>query len=184
MRSLLLALPLCFVAAIAGAQHAGHGHARGSSTTAAPSAPREPGQSAFAAIAEIVALLEADPATDWARVDVEALRRHLVDMDNVTLHATVASEAVPEGMRFMVSGLGEVRESIRRMVVAHAATMNGQDGWRFAADETPDGATMTVSVPPADRVKLRALGFIGVMTRGMHHQAHHLAIARGAGPHR
>src|SRR5438046_3161300 len=46
----------------------------------AMSAPREPGQSAFAAIQEIVALLEADPGTDWTKVDIEALRRHLVDM--------------------------------------------------------------------------------------------------------
>lgn len=35
--------------------------------------PREPGQSAFTAIQEMVALLKADPQTDWSRVDVEAL---------------------------------------------------------------------------------------------------------------
>jgi hypothetical protein len=32
-------------------------------------------------------------------------------------------------------------------------------------------------------VKLRALGFIGVMTRGMHHQQHHWMLATGMGPH-
>ena len=31
--------------------------------------------------------------------------------------------------------------------------------------------------------KLKALGFIGVMTVGMHHQEHHLMIARGMHPH-
>ena len=30
---------------------------------------------------------------------------------------------------------------------------------------------------------ITALGFIGVMTRGMHHQDHHLMIARGEHPH-
>ncbi|MFX5914869.1 hypothetical protein ABTE45_18800, partial [Acinetobacter baumannii] len=54
--------------------------------------PTQPGQSAFAAILEIVALLEADPATDWSKVNIEALRQHLIDMDNVTLRADVKSE--------------------------------------------------------------------------------------------
>src|SRR5665213_2414926 len=45
--------------------------------------PTQPGQSAFAAIQEIVAILEADPKTDWSRVNIEALRQHLIDMDNV-----------------------------------------------------------------------------------------------------
>ncbi len=67
------------------AQHAAHG-TKPSSTKAVP---REPGQSAFAAIQEIVAILEADPETDWSRVNIEALRNHLADMDNVTLRADV-----------------------------------------------------------------------------------------------
>jgi hypothetical protein len=31
--------------------------------------------------------------------------------------------------------------------------------------------------------RLKALGFIGLMTLGMHHQEHHLMIASGRGPH-
>jgi hypothetical protein len=145
-------------------------------------APVQPGQAAFAAIAEIVALLEADPATDWSRVDLEALRQHLIDMDNVTLRAAVQGEAVDGGVRYTVTGEGPVRLSIRRMVAAHAAAMEG--GWRFTAAETAAGATLTVTVPEADRARLRGLGFIGVLTRGMHHQAHHLMLARGGDPHR
>ena len=49
--------------------------------------PQEAGQSAFAAMAEIAALLRADPDTDWANVDIAALRRHLVDMELVTTEA-------------------------------------------------------------------------------------------------
>src|SRR5271169_5032421 len=85
-------------------------------------APAQPGQGAFAAIQEIVEILEADPATDWSKVNIEALRQHLIDMDNVTLRAEVKSEAVDGGMRFTVSGAGAVKESIQRMVTAHAAT--------------------------------------------------------------
>jgi len=49
--------------------------------------PVEVGQSQFAAIAEIVKLLRDDQGTDWAQVDIKALRDHLVDMDNVTTGA-------------------------------------------------------------------------------------------------
>ena len=69
------------------------------------------------------------------------------------------------------------------MTSAHAATMNGVGGWTFQAEQTEDGANLTVLVPPQDLTKLKALGFIGVMTRGMHHQMHHLMIARGEYPH-
>ena len=45
----------------------------------------QPGQGAFAAIQEIVEILAADPKTDWSKVNIDALRQHLIDMNNVTL---------------------------------------------------------------------------------------------------
>lgn len=42
-------------------------------------------QSAFVAIQEIVWLQEANPKTDWSKVNIELLRQHLIDMDNVSL---------------------------------------------------------------------------------------------------
>ena len=147
--------------------------------------PTEPGQSAFAAIQEIVELLESDPSTDWSKVDIEALRRHLIDMDNVTLRAEVVATPVAGGTRFVVTGPADVSNSVRRMVMAHAETMSGAGGWTMTAEDRPDGAALTVtSMDHADELKIRALGFIGVMTRGMHHQQHHLMIARGQAPHR
>lgn len=148
------------------------------------SVPVEPGQSAFAAIQEIVEMLDADPQTDWSKVNIDALRAHLVDMDNVTLRAKVKSEPVPNGMRFTVSGEGEVRESIRRMLSAHALTMDGQSTYTLTAEEVPTGAQLTVVA--ADKVslaKLKGLGFFGVITLGMHHQEHHMALATGQNPH-
>ena len=125
--------------------------------------PTQPGQSAFAAIQEIVAILEADPKTDWSRVNIESLRQHLIDMDNVTLQVVVAMEPIDGGARFTVTGTGPVRDSIRRMVTAHAATVSGTGGWTLTATEAPDGAVLTVMVAnPADVTKLRAVGFIGV----------------------
>jgi hypothetical protein len=147
--------------------------------------PREAGQSAFAAIQEIVALLEADRKTDWSRVDIEGLRQHLIDMRNVTLGTKVSSSNIGGGIRFeATSDTLAVAASIRRMVVAHVMTMDGVNGWRLPAAEIPDGATLTVRpAQTSDLDKIRGLGFIGVMTVGMHHQEHHLAIATGQSPH-
>ena len=72
----------------------------------AGSMPTEAGQGAFAAIQEIVAILEADPNTDWSKVDIDALRQHLVDMNAVTLEAKVANAPVEGGLRFDVTGDG------------------------------------------------------------------------------
>lgn len=141
----------------------------------------EPGQGAFAAIAEIVAELQSDPATDWTRVDIEALRQHLIDMDNVTLRSAVEVTEVPGGATFAVSAADpEVVGSIVRMVTAHATTMDDPAGWRYHVTTSDIGAVMAVI---GDAAQIRALGFIGVMTVGMHHQARHWAIAAGAAPH-
>src|SRR5262245_28903445 len=80
------------------ADHSGHGP--GSSpaqsghayhSVASGQTPMAPGQDAFGAIAEVVAILDADPATGWSRVDLERLRRHLIDMNEVVLRAAVAA---------------------------------------------------------------------------------------------
>lgn len=179
-----LCLPITAFAADSGHQHSpGMNHAAHSMPAGAASEmPTEAGQAAFAAIQEVVALLMKDPTTDWSKVDIEKLRRHLADMDNVTLRSEVKSEAIPTGARFTVTGKGAVRDSIRRMVFAHAQTMNGVNGWRLAAENASDGAVLTVTVAdPKDAAVVRALGFIGVMTVGAHHQQHHLIIATGRG---
>jgi len=71
--------------------------------------------------------------------------------------------------------------SIRAMVPAHVATMNGVEGWAMQAEEVEAGAVMTVTGP--DAIRIRGLGFIGLMAVGMHHQAHHMALASGQNPH-
>ena len=66
---------------------------------------------AFAAIQEIVRSLEADPKTDWSKVNIEGLRQHLIDMDNVTLRSSVASAPVESGVRFTVTACTSMRSS-------------------------------------------------------------------------
>ena len=55
------------------------------------SLPTQPGQGAFGAVQEIVGMLEADPTTDWSKVNLDALREHLIDMNEVALHADAPS---------------------------------------------------------------------------------------------
>jgi len=100
--------------------------------------PREAGQSAFAAIQEIVVLLEADRKTDWSRVDIEALRQHLIDMQNVTLSTKVLSREISIGIRFeATSDTPAVAASIKRMVIAHVMTMDGVNGWTRRGRRNP-----------------------------------------------
>lgn len=46
--------------------------------------PTLPGQDAFGTIQEIVQILQSDPTTDWSKVNISALRQHLIDMNEVT----------------------------------------------------------------------------------------------------
>ncbi|MEZ4456180.1 MAG: hypothetical protein R2882_06475 [Gemmatimonadales bacterium] len=161
-----------------------HRHQAGMTHPAAATpAPTEAGQSAFAAIAEVVRLLEADSTTDWSRVDLEALRQHLIDMDEVTLRAVVAATDVPGGAAFLVTGEGRTLDAIRRMVPAHAPMLDAAPGYRARTEPAANGVRLIVTAEdpaaPGMVARIRGLGFIGAMTVGAHHGPHHLAIARG-----
>lgn len=143
----------------------------------------EPGQSAFAAIAEIVAQLESDPDTNWNTVDIKGLREHLRDMDVVTIDAVAVAKEIDGGMQFTVTGASDVELSIRRLTLAHAVVMGGINGWEYTARKIDGGAMVTVIVPSQDQAKIKALGFFGMMASGTHHQAHHWMMASGQNPH-
>jgi hypothetical protein len=149
-------------------------------------APTQAGQAAFAAIAEVVRMLEADSTTDWSRVNIEALRQHLIDMDAVVMRATVTSTPVDGGARFTVAGTGETIASIRRMATAHGAMLSSESGYTVTARNIPNGAEVTIVASAKDATathrmtqRIRALGFVGLLTSGDHHGPHHLMIARG-----
>ena len=70
------------------------------------------------------------------------------------------------------------------MVPAHAREMDGQDGWSVTTEPIAEGVVLTVtSADSAQALKIRGLGFMGIMVLGAHHQPHHLAMARGMLPH-
>ena len=142
--------------------------------------PTEPGQAAFGAIQEIVGKLQADPQTDWSKVDVDALRQHLIDMDEVTMRAAAQKEPIENGLRIKVTGSDRTLEAIQRMVPEHARDIDGMNGWTVRTTALPNGVELTVTASnPAEVQKIRALGFMGIMVQGGHHQMHHLAMAKG-----
>jgi hypothetical protein len=171
-------------AQLAAQQHAHDAMAahHGASSSDVADAGRLGGQAAFATIAEVVRLLEADSTTDWTRVSIERLRAHLADMDAVTLRAAVTREDVDGGARFVVRGDPSVRAAARRMASAHAAMLRAERGWETSIDET--GAAVRISATAggaADVQRIRALGLVGLLATGEHHASHHVAIARGDG---
>ena len=142
-----------------------------------------PGQDAFGAIAEIVRVLDADPATDWSKVDLERLRQHLIDMNEVVLRSAVKQAPVPGGLAMEITGTGRTEQAIRSMVVSHAAELDRIPSFAAKTEPIAGGVRLTVVAKNAEDPKavarIRGLGFAGLMTEGAHHQAHHLAMAKG-----
>ena len=157
-----------------------HHHAMGVTATREPA---QAGQDAFGAIAEIVGMLDADPKTDWSRVDLERLRQHLIDMNEVVLRSAVNQAAVPGGLAMEVTGTGRTERAIRAMVVPHAAELDRMPAYAAKVETIPGGVRLTVTAEnPGDGTtvaRLRGLGFVGLLTEGGHHRPHHLAMARG-----
>ena len=146
--------------------------------------PVETGQSAFAAISEIVQILSKDPKTDWEKVNIQALRDHLRDMELVTTEASVDIRIDGNSVEFIVFGAGDVEQAVQRMTLAHAPMLQASSGWLVTAEPSKGGAIMRIAVKSDDDLaRVRGLGFFGIMTIGAHHQAHHLEIASGHDPH-
>ena len=145
--------------------------------------PTMPGQDAFGAIAEIVRLLDADPATDWAKVDIERLRQHLIDMNEVVLRSAVKQTPVSGGLAMEITGTGRTEQAIRAMVVPHAVELDRLRSFASKTETIPGGVRLTVLARNPDDAKIvariRGLGFAGLLTEGAHHQAHHQAMAKG-----
>ena len=154
----------------------GHGFGPQSGSAAMPTMP---GQEAFGTIQEILRILEADPSTDWSKVNIAALREHLIDMDEVTMRAASKTRMLDGGIEFTVTGTGRTLAAIKRMVPTHTGVLRSM-GWNATTEVLPNGVKLTVMASEAQPlVKLKALGFIGIMAQGANHQPHHLMMAKG-----
>jgi hypothetical protein len=163
-----------------GMDHAAHSQADGQNGLVLT----EPGQGAFAALSEVVRVLETDPDTDWGQVNLAGLRAHLVDMDRLISDAVVTETDLPDGIVAMVTGDEDTVATLRRMVPAHAAQLARDDLWTVAASPSATGVELRVtSNDPAVISRIQGLGFFGLMASQDHHRAHHLMMARGENAH-
>lgn len=152
---------------------------------AAPAATQAavPSQAAFATIQEIVKRLKADPTTDWSKVNLEALRQHLIDMDNVVMRSAVKQTNIAGGVSLDITGTGDVAAAIKRMGGMHSAALTGEGDYAAESTEIANGVRLVVKArnvnDPAAVARVRGLGFAGLLTEGDHHPAHHWAVAKG-----
>ncbi|MEE9428561.1 MAG: hypothetical protein V3V25_10480 [Paracoccaceae bacterium] len=155
-----------------------HSDGMNHSAMEASAGPTEPGQGAFAALSEIVALLVADPHTDWSQVNISALRDHLVDMDMLVTNAKVETRDIPGGLEMTLATDGLGGGAVLRMVPAHAPFLAAETGWDTGLENNGDTLIWTIT-SDAHSDQIRALGFFGLMSTGFHHTEHHLGMATG-----
>jgi hypothetical protein len=137
------------------------------------------GQSALDVVSAVISELQANPDTDWSRINIDALRQHLVDMDRVALYAQAETRDIEGGSEFTVSGDDErTVQAIQRMVPSHALQIERELGWEISSTETRTGIELQINAGN-DAAMIRALGFFGFMVLGEHHDDHHLMMAGG-----
>jgi len=146
---------------------------------------KEGGQSTLAALIEVINVFEADDQTDWHAVDIDGLRSHLLDMNDLVINTNAVTEIADDNkIRFNVvaNGGNDSLGAIHRMVQAHSRFIEQSRGWKITPTVNDNGATVTIVINnDADLIRLKALGFYGFMSLDSHHQAHHYQIAMGVG---
>ena len=132
-------------------------------------------------------ILKADATTDWSKVNLEALRQHLIDMDDVTMRANVVKRTVPGGLQMDITGTGRTAAAIKRMVTSHAHVLEEHTPYQPLVKDIASGVRLTVTAKDTSSAStiamIRGLGFAGILVEGDHHAEHHLMMARGMGHH-
>jgi hypothetical protein len=144
------------------------------------------GNDIFGAIQEAVRQLEADPTTDWKKVNLEALRQHLLDIRHFTEDVEVLTQKpIDKGIEIIVRATNpDAIPALDRAYNAHPKALKADTGWDMVASKDKDKYKLQITTDDATQLdKLRGLGYIGLMAVGNHHALHHWALARGQAPH-
>lgn len=142
----------------------------------------EPGNDIFGTIQEIIKKLKADSTTDWSKVDLENLRQHLLDMKAFTEDVTVISKTpIENGTEIKIRPkTNRAAEALKRLFSMHPAMIKKEKGWDMDAHQNGDNWIITCTTSNESEVeKIHALGYIGLLAEGAHHQLHHWRIATG-----
>lgn len=145
----------------------------------------EAGTDVFATLQEAIVQLEANPDTDWEKVNVEALRSHLLEMVDMSVNVAVVETPLANGFQARVKPITErAEDSLRKVLSAHPQQLEAETGWDMQVSDADGEFTITVTTANDQEIaRIKALGYIGVMARGDHHKPHHWAILSGNNPH-
>ena len=142
----------------------------------------ESGNDIFGTIQEVVQKLEANPDTDWSQVNLEALRQHLIDMKAFTEEVQVLTkDRIKNGVEITVRPQSErAVQALKKLFSMHPDMIKKEKGWDMNAKQDGDNWIITCTTDDETEVeKVRALGYIGLLAEGTHHQLHHWMIATG-----
>ena len=148
---------------------------------------REAGNDAFGTIQEVIRHLNSNPNTDWKKVNLEALRLHLIDMRNMTFDVDVISqEKIPFGSKVTIKATTKSSNlTLQRVFKAHPRQLKLEAGWDMKVTRNGNQYILrTTTANKKDVDKIRGLGYIGLMAYGVHHQKHHWMMANGMKPHK
>ncbi|MGB1091764.1 MAG: hypothetical protein ACPGYX_06555 [Oceanobacter sp.] len=161
-------------------------HAHGGHSMPGMPALTEAGNDAFGTLQEVIVALKNDPNTDWSRVDIEALRTHLIDMYEMTMNVDVVERRrIKTGSEVLIHPKGQrAVEAMKRVMDAHPAQLALETGWTMTVTSTDEGYLLRTTTKDLDEVDMiYGLGYIGLMAWGNHHQPHHWMMATGNNPH-
>jgi len=141
-----------------------------------------PGNQIFGAIKETITALEQDPNTNWEQVKLEALRQHLLDMKAFTEEVEVLEkQPIEQGVELQVKpSTKRAKVALKRVLSMHPMMLKKEKGWTMQSDRENGMWIITCTSTNSNEVpKIRALGYIGLLAAGAHHQHHHWMIATG-----
>ncbi|NOX15311.1 MAG: hypothetical protein GXP61_04700 [Epsilonproteobacteria bacterium] len=147
----------------------------------------EAGNDAFGTIQEVIRNLKNDPNTDWSKVNIEALRAHLSDMEDITLNIKILSQKnIPNGVVVIIKPTTpRAYSALKKVFQAHPRQLKKDTGWDMRVEEKNKNFTITITTSKKNEVnEIRGLGYIGIMAYGSHHQLHHWMMAKGMNPHK
>jgi len=120
----------------------------------------ESGTDPFATLQEVIAELEINPDTNWEKVNIEALRLHLIEMQDMTINVDVKQQYINNGFQAVVTPTtNRAIKSLARVLSGHPAQMKAETGWDMQVSNNDDVFTLTVVSKKAHEVaKIR--GFL------------------------
>ena len=150
------------------------------------SALKEAGNDIFSTIQEVIDKLNNDPDTDWGKVDIEALRQHLLDMNDMATNVEIINQKpLNNGLEVVVQALtARAETTLAKVFNVHPVYLKRETGWNMlVVRNNKQFIVSTTTQDPKQVKKIIALSYIGLMAYGNHHQPHHWGISTSQNPH-